>query len=56
MSERIEIDKTVTIEIQIDYIKCKCGNELAFSIESDTHNDLQIEADPCSICIKEGQS
>lgn len=41
MSEKIEVSKT--IDIQIDYVKCnECGEDMEFSVESDSYGDIQI--------------
>lgn len=45
MSESVTVNKD--FDIQVDYVKCTaCGHDSAFSVESDSHGDLQIFIEP----------
>ncbi len=44
----VTVNKNVEVEIQIDFIKCKnCGEELGFTVESDSFGDIQAYVDKC---------
>ena len=44
----ITVNKTVEVEIQIDFIKCNnCGSELEFTAETDSFGDIQAHVDKC---------
>ena len=48
MSESVEVSKKIDFNIQVDYVKCRdCGEELDFTLESDSSGDLQIDVERC---------
>lgn len=47
MSQKVEVEKK--IDIQVDYVRCQdCGEEVGFTLDSDSYGDLQITAERCT--------
>lgn len=49
MSTILNVEKNteISINIQIDYVKCKCcGDELEITATTDQYGDIQIEVEP----------
>ena len=48
MSNSINIEKSISVEVQIDFVKCSCCSaELDVNIETDNFGDIQIYVDKC---------